>query len=674
LRWRRLLDPALSPEYLEAWLENLQGVGAVRINPRACSLTVDHDGRTGMIDAILAHVLNAPDAVFARPEPLGPRRRLTDAVFHGALTAAVPFLPPAVQLPVAAAMGAPALVKGLDTLLTRGLKARVLDMATIGFSLARGDYVAASSISAMVVVGEYLRQVTEDRSNSLLKSLVADPVEGVRVERDGVEKVMEYDAVSPGDVVLVGTGELIPVDGDVLDGEALVDKSSITGEFDPVPVAAGDAVVSGCAVMEGRLRLLARRTGAETAMARIAGFMENALREKSQPERRSDALADRLTPVTLVLGAAIYVATGDAARALSVLTVDYACAVKLPAPVVIKTAMYSAARRGVLIKSGSAMDAFAGADALVLDKTGTLTTGSLTLDSIVPCADLDESALLLRAASVEFGHVHPVGRAIIEVAKGRGLAPEPAGRADLSIAHGVSGWLGGELIRVGSHHFIAEDCGIDCSVVADTARRLRGHGVSVVYVSRGQELLGIIGLREMIREEASRVLEVLRGYGFRRIVVLTGDHPQTAARLKERLAGVDEVRAGLMPEDKASVVRELRQAGHHVAVVGDGVNDAPAFVCADVGLCMSGGAGLARESSGIVLLRDNLEGLVDVRRIARRAERVLDRCFQAGVGINSGLLLAAGAGLLSPTAAAAIHNMTTFAILGGAALATRQTR
>ncbi|MGE4292151.1 MAG: heavy metal translocating P-type ATPase [Desulfovibrio sp.] len=672
LRWRRLLCPSLSPEYLEAWIGRLEGVTAVRVNPRACSIVVEYDGREDMGRTLVQGLAEVPEAAFSRPVPAGPRRRLTDVAFHGVLAASLPLLPLAVQAPVAVLMGAPSLIKGGDTLLTQGLKARVLDMATIGFSLLRGDFVAASAISAMVVTGEYLRQATEDRSNGLLRSLVADPVESVRIVRDGRERTVGYEEVRTGDLVLVGVGELIPVDGEVRDGAALVDKSSLTGEFDPVPVKLGDTVSSGCAVIEGRIRVLAVRTGAETAMARIAGLMERALREKSEPERRSDRLADRLTPVTLALGAAIYAATGDAGRALSVLTVDYACAVKLPAPVVVKTAMYAAARQGVLIKSGSAMDAFAGVDALVLDKTGTLTTGTLALESVVPCAALDAGELLRLAAAVEIGHAHPVGRAIVEGARKRGLPIPPVDDADLSIAHGVSGHLEGALIRVGSHHYIAEDCGVECDAAAGEAERLHRAGMSVVHVSKNQTLLGVIGLREKVREEAGEVLAALRDLGVRRIVVLTGDHPQTADRLKTLLPGVDEVRAGLMPEGKAQVVRELQQAGHRVAVVGDGVNDAPAFVCADVGLCMSGGAGLARESAGIVLMRDTLDGLVEVRRIAARAGRVLDRCFQTGVTVNTGLLLAAGAGRLSPTAAAAIHNMTTFMILGGAALATRR--
>lgn len=670
-RWRRLLSPDLAPDYLEAWFEGLPGVTSARVNPRACSMVLEYNGIKHVRDQVFKAMRAVPENAFCRAEPAPPRRRLMDVAVHGGLAGAMPFLPPQAQLPVAAAMGAPAILQGAETLFRKGLKVRVLDMATVGFSLLRGDYVAASSISAMIVVGEYLRQATEDRSNGLLKSLMAAPVGAVWVERDGEERAMEYDEVRPGDLVHVGAGELISVDGEVVDGEAMVDRSSITGEFDPRHVEPGEQVTSGSCVTEGRLRVLARRTGQDTVMARIAGFMESVLNEKSEPERKSDRLADMLAPITLAMGGALYAATGDAARALSVLTVDYACAVKLPAPVVVKASMYAAAKQGVLVKSGSGLDAFAEVDTLVFDKTGTLTTGTLTVGEVFPCPGMESDELLRLAASVEDRYGHPVGRAIVREASRRGLRQVPVREVDFSVAHGVSALLGGERVRVGSHHYIAEDCGVDCSVLAETAQSFRSSGTSLVYVSSGERLVGVISLRETVRDEAEGVIGALRERGVKRVVVLTGDHPETAAHLLGQLQGVDEVRAGLMPEDKAGVVHDLKRDGSRVAVVGDGINDAPAFVAADVGVCMSTGTGLARESAQIVLMRDGLEGLVQVRRIAQRAGQVLGNCFRTGVTVNTGLLLAAGAGMLTPTSAAAIHNLTTFTILGGAALATK---
>lgn len=673
LRWRRLLHPNLAPDYLEAWLENLPGVESVRVNGAAATVVVVYDGRESVRTAVVDSLGHVPEEAFGRRHPARPRRSLADAAVHGGLAGASPFLPPGLGMPLAALMGAPAVLQGLDTLFNQGLKVRVLDMATVGFSLLRRDYVAASSISAMIVVGEYLRRVTEDRYNGLLRGLMAAPVETVRVERDGVESALPYDAVRPGDVVHVDAGELVPVDGAVRDGEAVLDRSSITGEFDPQQVHAGDAVTSGSSVSEGRLAICAEKTGRETVMARIAEFMEQAVAEKSDPERRSDRLADLLAPVTLGMGSAIYAATRDANRALSVLTVDYACAVKLPAPVVIKASMHAAGQRGILVKSGSGLDAFAEADTLVFDKTGTLTTGELTVAEVVPCRELERGELLRLAASVEDRNGHPVGRAIVREAASRDLAPLEVQDCECSIAHGVSGRIAGQRVRVGSRHFIADDCGVDCSELEETATRLRAKGASLVYISRDKTLLGVLALRETVRDEASRTLAALRGHGVKRVVVLTGDHQETASQLAERVPDVDEIRAGLMPEDKAEAVRELQRAGAKVAVIGDGINDAPAFVAADVGICMSRATGLARESAQIVLMHDRLDGLSHLRRIAERSGRVLKSCFATGVGVNTGLLLAASAGLLTPTLAAGIHNLTTFSILGGAALAAGKT-
>lgn len=666
-RWRRLSDPALDPEYFEAWLENTEGVARARVNPRAACVVIElaPQGSGADFGNVL---LRVPARAFSRGVPAPPRRGLGDAVFHAAMTAAVAAMPPGLQLPVAAAMGAPAVLKGAETLLTQGLKVRVLDMATIGFSLLRGDYVAAASISTMVVVGEFLRQATEDRSNGLLKSLVAAPVESVWVRRGDAEVAVAFADVVPGDLVLAGSGGLVAVDGLVVAGEALLDCSSITGESAPVYVKEGAEILSGCVVREGAVTIEARRTGAETNMARISGFMENALREVSARERRSDRLADMLAPITLGLGAVLYAATHDASRALSVLTIDYACAVKLPAPVVIKTSLHTAAREGVLIKSGSGLDAFAEADTLVFDKTGTLTTGRLRVTDVLTAGVADDEFIRL-AASVEDRSDHPVGQAVVAEAARRGLELLPAGNACCSIAHGIEAVVAGRVVRVGSHHYIAEDCGISCAALAGEAERLRSEAKTLVFVASGDSLLGLIALRDEIRPEACDVLRQMRLRGIRHVYVLTGDHARTAETLLAQVPGIDGMHTDLLPEEKAAFVKDLRSKGHKVAMIGDGVNDAPAFVAADVGVSLSRTQGLARESARIVLLRDALHGLVVARDTGLRAAGILDNCFTAGVGINTGLLLVAGAGLLSPVAAAAVHNATTFAILGGSAWA-----
>lgn len=668
-RWNRLLAPDLDPDYLEAWIGNLPGVTGVRINPQGRCFVIEYDGDVGSRTAILAGFGNIPGQAFGSRTVPDPKRRIIDAAFHSGLATGMPFLPPEIQAPVATAMGAPAVLKGLDTLVNEGLKARVLDMTTIGVSLLRADFTTAASISAMVVVGEYLRSMTDDRSNALLKSLTAAPMDRVWVERDGMEQGIDFEAVRSGDTVLCGSGELIAVDGQILEGEAMLDRSSITGESAPQLVGPGDEVVSGSVVVEGKLKISAMQAGAETNMARIATFMTRALKEQSGTEKKSERLADSLTPITLGLGAVLYAATGDMERALSVLTIDFACAVKFPAPVVIKTSMYSAAREGVIFKSGTALENLAEVDAVVFDKTGTLTCGELSITDIILCDCDSEDELLRIASAVEDRYGHPIGRGLIREAEKRGLTPHQAAAMDLNIAHGVSGMVNGTQVRVGSRHFISEDCGIDCSAVSASADLLRNEGKSLVYVARDGRLNGIAAMRDTVRPEAEQVVRALKESGIKKTVILTGDNNGTAGFFARQFPHMDELRAELTPEEKAAVVKELREEGYRVAVVGDGINDAPAFTAADVGICMSRSTGLARESAQIVLDRDSLQGLLTAREISQRVSRILQNCFNTGVGVNVGLLGAAGAGMLSPATAAALHNLNTFAILGAAAWA-----
>ncbi len=668
-RWNRLIDPALQPEYLEAWIGNRPGVTKARVNPRGRSLVVNYDGTPANREALLDSFAAIPFDVFGGLEPPDQKKRLIDALFHGQLALLLPLLPPAAQAVVATAMGAPAILGGVDTLINKGFKVQVLDMTTIGISLLRGDYSTAASISAMVVVGDYLRTMSDDKSNALLKRLIADPVDKVWVERDGQEIGVGFDEVRIGDTVLCSTGELVAVDGEVIHGQALVDRSSITGESAPEMVLVGDEIVSGSVIVEGKLKISAVNTGRETNMARIAQFMTNALREESNAEVKSGRLADALAPITLGLGAAIYAATGDLQRALSVLTIDFACAVKFPTPVVIKTSMHAAAKQGVVIKSRKGLESLSDVNAIVFDKTGTLTMGQLSITDIILANTDSEEELLKVAAAVEDRYGHPIGRGLLRETQRRKLTPYKATDMDLSIAHGVSGYVNGALIRVGSRHYINDDCGIDCASIAQKAASLRATGKTLIYVAQDETLLGVAALRDTIRPEAEAVVKSLRENGIQKIVMLTGDHASTAAAFQKEFPYIDELRAELKPEDKAVAVKALQEQGYTVAVIGDGVNDAPAFTAANVGICMSQSTGLARDSAHIVLTEDNLHGLTAVHLIANRVGAILQNCFNTGVGVNVGLLLAAGAGYLSPTAAAAIHNTNTFAVLGAAAWA-----
>lgn len=695
LRWSGLRHPDLRTDWLEAWLTHRAGLDCVRVNPAGASLVAEFRERPGVFEAIARALRELPPEAYApaqsRSEPQP--RRLADALFSVALAGAGMFLPQGPRMGLAAGMAAPVLLRGVDALVRRGLTARTLDLATTGFALATGDPSSALGIAAMVVVGDYLRQATEDRAGDLLKTLLAPAAETVRLERadqDGPrEEIAPYAQVRPGDLLLVSPGEILAVDGVVERGQALVNASVISGESAPVEAVRGDELQAGCAVLRGRLAVRALRTGGDCATARIAAMMERTLREKSRLERESDRLADRLAPLSLLLGVGIYAATGSAQRALAVLTIDYACAVKLSAPVVVKASMYAAARAGVLVKGGSALDALARADTVVFDKTGTLTTGCMAVSDILPApgSGLDADGLLRLAASAEGRWNHPAARALQAEASRRGLELLTAECEDCAAALGVRARLRdcgtdeapgrGVEVAVGSARFLLETCGADTA--CQSGELVRSRGMSLVHVAVDGAPAGVIALSDELRPEAGAVIAGLRARGVQRVLLFTGDHEEAALAVLAGLFGdeaPDEVRAGLSPEQKALAVRELREAGACVAVVGDGINDAPALLAGDVGVCAAGEgrvgeavAAITRDAAGMVLLSEGLAGLLDARDMAARAARIMRACFGTGAAVNSGLLVAAGAGALPPLAAAALHNGTTFALLSGAGLA-----
>jgi Cu2+-exporting ATPase len=667
-----LRDPNLDLAYLEATLAALPGVVSVRLNRRACSVVVRYDGQPENRERILLLLENIPaEAYLPRPDRSDPLS-LPTVVSQALAAASTPWQPPTVKAPLSWLLGLPILKEGAATLLDRGVKVEVLDAAAVGFSLLRGDYATANAIVALLGMGGWLEQWTEQQSDALLRNLLRPQVETVWVEREAREQAIPFDELRVGDIVICGPGELVPVDGVVADGEAALNQSSITGESLPVHVAPGDDVLSGAVVEDGRLRIAARNVGRETSMARIGRFLENSLRHQSESQKHSDRLADQLVPVTFGLGLGLFALTRDVRRAASVLTVDYSCAIKLAAPVAVKSGMYAAGHCGVLLKGGQALDRLARVDTMVFDKTGTLTRGDLHVTDLVPLTGsngqaLEPDELLALAAGAEEHYGHPVARAVVAEARERGLTLPPISQVDFIVAHGVSAFVQGEQVLVGSRHFLEDDEGVDCSAVEHSGAGLRREGKSLLYVARSGRLVGVIALRDELRPEAAQALAELKQRGVERVVMLTGDHRETARAIAGQLGCVDELHWELKPEDKAALVRRLQEEGRVLAFAGDGVNDAPALLSADVGVCMPGGADLARESAQVVLLQDDLRTLVVARDIAEQNRRVLSRSFRAAVGGNSAILLLAALGKLSPVASALLHNAGTLAILGYAA-------
>lgn len=661
-------DPLLDVDYVSALLESMPGVTSARINIAAQSVVVEHSGDADVKDVVLAMLRRLPDEAFL-PDPY--RKGAPDLMEVGAraaIAAATPLLPLPVKTVLSWLVAFPSLLEGAETLGARGLKIEVLDATVKLFSLLRKNYFTANSVGALIALGEYLEHSTERKTNDLLKSLLQPQVEVVTVEREGAEMVIPYPEARLGDVVVCGRGQLVPVDGVIVDGEADVNMSSMTGESAPAHYKIGDDIQSGGVVEDGKLKVKAARVGSETNMARIGGYLEKSLRNKSKKQKSSEETADKLVPLTFAAGLGLYALTGDLARASSVLTVDYSCAIKLSTPVAVRSAMYAAGLQGVILKGAQALDAYAQADVVVFDKTGTLTRGELRLTDVLPMSSLDEDELLALAAGAEEHYAHPVGKGVVKEARARGLALPKTSQADFIVAHGVSAVVDGAEVLVGSRHFIHDDEGVDCSLADADADRLLGQGKSLLYVARNGELLGLIGLRDELRPEARETLQGLKALGVSKLVMLTGDHARMAEAIKEQLPELDAVYAELSPEDKVVEVELLRSEGRRVVFVGDGVNDAPALITADVGICMPTGADLARETAQILLVKEDIRGLVEARRIALNVNEVLHHCLWSAVGVNSALLLLAGAGVLPAVASAALHNASTIGILSYAAM------
>ncbi|MBM9538699.1 heavy metal translocating P-type ATPase [Desulfobulbus alkaliphilus] len=668
LRCRLLTRRNINPAYVEAGLESIPGVTEVRINTSAACIVVNHDGTSATRKAILTYLATLPGQVM---EEGGREKNLLSAltlVVRGGLALSLLILPPPFKIPVAIFLALPVLGKGLLTLWSRGIKVEVLDAAAVLFCLARHDYFTAASIVFLLSAGEYLQNLSEDRTTGLLKSLLKPRVETIWIEVDGQEVEIPFDQARIGDRVICGAGEMIPLDGIVAEGEASVNAGSITGESVPVHVQPGDEVLSGSVVENGRILFIASHVGAATSMARISTFLENSLRNESEAQRESDRLADRLVPVTFGLGLGLLAVTRDLEKAAAVLTVDYSCVIKLAHPVAVRVAMFSAVSQGVLLKGAGALDALAGIDTLVFDKTGTLTRGRLLVTDIHPLATMSEEELLTLAAGAEVHYSHPVAAAVVAAARDRELTLPPTSQVDFIVAHGVSAYIHGTNILVGSRHFIEDDEGISCQAADLPAAALEEKGNTLLYVARDGHLIGIIALRDEPRPEAEQVLHGLKATGINNIIILTGDTERTARALAARLPAVDEVHWELKPEDKAGIIRRMQEQGHRIGFIGDGVNDAPALVSAEVGICLPNGAELARESAQVLLLRDDLSGLLTGRLVALRTRETIRSTFYAAIGLNSTFLLLASFGLIRPIAAALLHNLSTVGILGFAGL------
>lgn len=657
-----LSDPAFDEAYLEDYLGAIEEVTSVRVNTRAGSVAVNFTGGEAAKEKILRALESLPTEVLGEEVEAAYRKDVGDVYRTGAVVL-LTFLLSRRLLPALSWLSCfPVIWEGLTTLFRRGLKVEVLDATAIVLSLQRRDYLSANAINFLLTVGEYLQESTERKSHRLLRQLLKPPIEKTRIEKDGQEVEVEVKSLQVGDLIIGHTGELMPVDGTVVAGDAMVNQSAITGEYRPVHLKEGDQVLAGGVVEEGQIKFRAERVGEETTLARMGKFITTAIQRPAPFQRESEVLADKLVPLTFGLGGGVFALTRNLQHTASVFCVDYSCALKLSAPIALRASMYRAASEGVLIRDGRAWEKLSQVTSFVFDKTGTLTERHMRLSEIIPLNGDPPERILSLAATAEAPYKHPIAEALCQEAAQRGIELLPNSLAEYIVAHGVSSFIEGNQILVGNRHFLEEDTGIDCRPADAQERDFHRAGKAILYVAQDGQLIGLLALEEVLRPEAPEAITSLKESGVKRIVMLTGDHQETALAIGRKV-GIDEIKWGLLPEDKARFVRSLQSEGEKVAFVGDGVNDAPALAYADVGICLREGSSLARETASVLLQKEDLRSLPWAYNFSKQTIRYTRENFYLSTGVNSVILALALGGIISPLLTSILHNSTTVGIL-----------
>ena len=655
--------PAVDPGGVEAQFRDIAGVEKVSFSPRTGTVLIRHNGKALTRSAILESAAAAPIPRTRRPRRETELERKKKIVVRaGVLLLARPLIPPPVGLVLAINGALPIFKKGITALRERRLNVDVLDASAVGAAMATRDFLTASLITFLLKLGEYLEEWTRGESRRLLSDMFHTGEEWAWVIREEEEMRLPLEEVLQGDVVVIRMGGLIPVDGVVLEGEALVNQSSLTGESLAVSKRKGLPVYAGTAVEEGSLRVRALQVGDKTRAARVVKIIEEAEEVKAESQSRSEAMADRIVPYSFLLSGLTFLVTRNVSRSVAVLLVDYSCAIKLSTPLAILTSLARSARHRVLIKGGRYLERLARADAFVLDKTGTLTEATPEVAEVIAFNGFTREYVLRQAACVEEHFPHPVASAVVRQAVREGIShAEQHAEVEYVLAHGIASQLQGKRIVVGSRHFVHEDEGVDVSAGEPFIDSFAEKGNSVLYVAVGGELAGLIAIHDPLREDAKVFVEALRKSGIKRIVMLTGDNEATARTIAARL-DIDEFYAQTLPDGKVGVVKGLQDEGYTVAMVGDGINDSPALSRADVGISMRHGADIAREACDVLLLDGTLDDILAAREISLEAMELIEHNFRTIVAVNSTALLLAVTGAMPPVFSATLHNLSTILV------------
>ena len=654
-------------DQLEEYISRLPGVRQATVHERTCNMIVYYSGdRLAVIDGIRAFKYNYTTM---EKSTLENSSRSLNRYYQDKLASLVLgriarklLLPVPLRQIRTTVHSVRYIWRGLRCVFNKKLEVEVLDALSIGVSMLRRDFGTASSVMFLLKLGELLEEWTRKKSLSDLARCMSLNVDRVWLKTGDTEVLMPISDIKTGDLICVHTGNVIPLDGRITEGVASVNQASLTGESIAVAKSIGSVVYAGTVVEEGECVIAVEQMQGSSRYDQIVGMIESSEKLKSTTESRALALADKLVPYSLTGTIITYLLTRNVTRAVSILMVDFSCALKLSMPLAVLSAMRECGGYHITVKGGRYLEAVAKADTIVFDKTGTLTHAVPTVAEVVPFGGRDAESVLRIAACLEEHYPHSMANAVVKEAVQQGIAhDEMHSEVEYVVAHGIASRINGKKVVIGSHHFVFEDEG--CTIPADEQEKFDTlpEQYSHLYLAIGGELSGVICIADPLREEAAEVLNSLRKLGIKKTVMMTGDNERTAAAIA-RQVGVDEFYAEVLPEDKARFVEQEKAAGRKVIMIGDGINDSPALSAADVGIAISDGAAIAREIADITIAADDLFELATLKRISNALLSRINGNYRFVLGFN-GTLIALGAfGILPPATSALLHNISTIGI------------
>ena len=654
-------------DLLEAWLQQQSWAEQVTVHERTCCVIVRYHGpREAVIASVRQFSWASAGQSVALPES---SNRLINRQFQEKMVgkvlmraASMLFFPKPLQIARVCWHMVPFLRRGLHCILRGKLRVELLDALSVSISACRGDFRTSGAVMFLLEIGEMLEEWTHKRSVGDLARCMSLNVDRVWLQTEGGDVLVPVSQVKVGDRVVIRMGGIVPLDGTVAAGEVMVNQASLTGESIPVAKRPGGTLYAGSVIEEGECVLEVRQANGQSRYDQIVAMIEDSQQLKSAAESKASSLADKLVPYTLATSVLGFVFTRNVTRALSVLMVDFSCALKLAMPLAVLSAMREAGRQHITVKGGKYLEAVSKADTIVFDKTGTLTYACPKVARVVPFGGRDEAEMLRMAACLEEHFPHSLANAVVECARERGLTHEEFHtKVEYLVAHGIASTVNGVRVLIGSAHFVFED--EKCQILPEEQEKFDNlpPEYSHLYLAIGGELAAVICISDPLREEACDVLDTLRSLGIQRTVMLTGDSHRTAQAIAAQL-GVDTFRAEVMPADKAKFIEQLHREGHTVIMVGDGINDSPALSEADVGIAISDGAALARQIADVTISAEDLWELVKLRLIARGVMDRISSNYRFVIGFNGSLILLGLAGVLLPSVSATLHNLSTLAI------------